>query len=232
MAERPAARPGQAHQQEAVARLQLAPEAAGQPGTAQARGQGDRDGADEGPATPRRCRPAQRPAAPASAARTAPPCGRPGRRQRQQAGHACRIRRRSPRPGTASRPRAPALALGMKTMTWSPGWITVSWCAMMTCGGVAALVAQRRPSWSRGARPRTMAPICAPRGRPTSSMRRPAMRLVAVAAHHGLQRLGGAAAQAVHGLHVAAPHVGQQLADHGVRRRHRDVDLVPCTRSA
>ena len=45
-----------------------------------------------------------------------------------------------------------------------------------------------------------------------------------VAPHDGLQRLGGASAQAVHGLDVAAPHIGQQLADDRVAGADGDVD--------
>jgi hypothetical protein len=48
---------------------------------------------------------------------------------------------------------------------------------------------------------------------------------LAAAARHNLQRYGDAAPQAVHGLHVAAPHIGQQLAEHGLRGRKRNVDL-------
>jgi Zn-dependent alcohol dehydrogenase len=51
------------------------------------------------------------------------------------------------------------------------------------------------------------------------------LAVAAVTPHHAFQRLGGAAAQAVHGLHVATPHKGQQLADDGVAGRDGDVDL-------
>src|SRR6266568_1656417 len=44
--------------------------------------------------------------------------------------------------------------------------------------------------------------------------------------HHGLERLGHAAAQAVHPGHVAAPHVGEQRADGRLRGRNRDIDLT------
>ena len=50
-------------------------------------------------------------------------------------------------------------------------------------------------------------------------------RGLAVAAGHDLQRLGHAAAQAVHRLHVALPDIGEQFAEHGLRGRQRDVDL-------
>ncbi|MPM31639.1 hypothetical protein SDC9_78195 [bioreactor metagenome] len=50
-------------------------------------------------------------------------------------------------------------------------------------------------------------------------------RALAVATRHDLQRLGHAPAQAVHSLHIALPHIGQQLAQHGLRGRQRNVDL-------
>ena len=42
-------------------------------------------------------------------------------------------------------------------------------------------------------------------------------RAFAVATRHDLQRLGHAPAQAVHCLHVALAHMGQQLTQHGLR---------------
>ena len=50
-------------------------------------------------------------------------------------------------------------------------------------------------------------------------------RTLAVPAHHNLQRLGHAPAQAVHRLHIALAHKGQQLAQHGLRGRQGNVDL-------
>ena len=110
---------------------------------------------------------------------------------------------------------------GTKTMTWSP-LLDHRVVVRDDDLGRAAL----RPRAVGPVQPRTMAPICAPGGSASSSMRRPTtLRALAVAARHRLQRLGGAAAQAVHRLHVAAAHVRQQLADDGLRRRDRDVDL-------
>ena len=46
-----------------------------------------------------------------------------------------------------------------------------------------------------------------------------------VAVHHRFNRLGRAAAQAVHPRHVAAAHVREQRPDGGLRGRKGDVDL-------
>ncbi len=50
-------------------------------------------------------------------------------------------------------------------------------------------------------------------------------RTFAVAAGDDLQRFGHAAAQAVDRLDIAAAHIGEQFAQHGLCRRERDVDL-------
>ena len=102
---------------------------------------------------------------------------------------------------------------GRKTITWSLLWMTVSWCGMMTCE--LGTFAPHQRADLRATRQGDLLDATAHHpGR------------LAIAAGHGLQRLGGAAAQAVHRLHVAASNEGEQLADDGLRRRQRDVDLA------
>ena len=135
------------------------------------------------------------------------------------------VRRTSRSPGTASPRRAPWRLRGTKTTTWSLLSITVSWRGMITWPASAA---PRRPGsrprrssgrprmTGRTARPRAArCPRCGARPRARSCGRRaprsPAPR----------PRRGAGCAPP----HVAAPHIGQQLAEHGLRRRQRDVDL-------
>src|SRR5882762_7044869 len=49
---------------------------------------------------------------------------------------------------------------------------------------------------------------------------------ISIPVHHGLERLGHAAAQAVYPGNMAAPHVGEQRADGCLRRGNRDIDLA------
>src|SRR6267378_5730943 len=49
---------------------------------------------------------------------------------------------------------------------------------------------------------------------------------ISIPVHHGLERLGHAAAQAVYPGNMAAPHVGEQRADGRLRRGNRDIDLT------
>ena len=221
-------RPGQADQQEAVARLQLAPKRRAVDQRARA--------SAERPSGRRACRDRERPRAravaaepgegqrqPASAARTARRCDRPGARRRRAA-----MRGDSQKPNIAltwnsfSTSRTMRLR-GTNTITWSPvcdhGVVVRDDDFVPARRHRCAAHDARRSAHPAGSR----SPRCAG---PTT------LRGLAVAARHRLQRLGRAAAQAVHRLDVAAPHVREQLADHRCAGDSAMSICVPCTRSA